>query len=314
MFKYSVKIRKVSGRLNESVLPQKNLVIKSKSRISQKKAFMMVEKYLKNKYGLSLHEAEIISEGLWDSVKKGFGKVKGLFGGKKNQQAQKQVELPQFPNSRVFIKPVGNTGEALRNEIGIERLTNYCKLRNKEFGNQRMSSMIFALEEIISQFLSSMREQFVYFTQVINSGNIKVATSRINTAFTIRKPEFSDEYQFNIIKNTAEDIPHFIDTNIEKIKNKGKSKQMIGDSLQMQEHRTVLQKFNEYKNQFITAITQKGFDQNIIELIKKRTDYITSVLQLCEQIQDVIYKVGENDRYAYKLMYAIDGWLRNDAL
>lgn len=28
MYKYSVKIRKVSGRLNESVLPQKNLVIK----------------------------------------------------------------------------------------------------------------------------------------------------------------------------------------------------------------------------------------------------------------------------------------------
>jgi hypothetical protein len=154
MYNYSVKIRKVSGRLNESVLPQKNLVIKSKSRISQKKAFMMVEKYLKNKYGLSLHEAEIISEGLWDSVKKGFGKVKGLFGGKKKQQAQKQVqkqvELPQFPKSRVFIKPVGNTGEALRNEIGFERLMNYCKLRNKEFGNQRMSSMIFALEEIIS--------------------------------------------------------------------------------------------------------------------------------------------------------------------
>jgi hypothetical protein len=159
-----------------------------------------------------------------------------------------------------------------------------------------------------------MREQFVYFTQVINSGNIKVATSRINTAFTIRKPEFSDEYQFNIIKNNAEDIPHFIDSSIQKIKNKGKSKQMIGDSLQMQEHRTVLQKFNEYKNQFITAITQKGFDQNIIDLIKKRTDYITSILQLCEQIQDVIYKVGENDRYGSKLMYAIDNWLRNDAL
>lgn len=89
---------------------------------------------------------------------------------------------------------------------------------------------------------------------------------------------------------------------------------MIGDSLQMQEHRTVLQKFNEYKTKFITALTQKGFDQNLIDLIKKRTDYITSVLQLSEQIQDVIYKVGENDRYAYKLMYAIDSWLSNDAL
>lgn len=85
MYKYSVKIRKVSGRLNESVLPQKNLVIKSKSRISQKKAFMMVEKYLKNKYGLSLHEAEIISEGF-------FG---NLFGKKKQSQAPTTTQPKQ---------------------------------------------------------------------------------------------------------------------------------------------------------------------------------------------------------------------------
>ena len=34
MFEYNVKIKKVSGRLNESVLPQKNLVVKSKSELS----------------------------------------------------------------------------------------------------------------------------------------------------------------------------------------------------------------------------------------------------------------------------------------
>lgn len=54
MYKYSVKIRKVTGRLNESVLPNKNLIVKSKNRITKQKAFVMAEKYLKNKYGLSL--------------------------------------------------------------------------------------------------------------------------------------------------------------------------------------------------------------------------------------------------------------------
>ena len=36
MFKYNVKIQKVSGRLNESVLPSKNLVVKSKSKKTDK--------------------------------------------------------------------------------------------------------------------------------------------------------------------------------------------------------------------------------------------------------------------------------------
>ena len=47
MFKYSVKIRKVSGRLNESVLPSKSLVIKSEIEKSDKQVFAEASKYLK---------------------------------------------------------------------------------------------------------------------------------------------------------------------------------------------------------------------------------------------------------------------------
>ena len=35
MFKYNVQIKKVSGRLNESVLPSKSLVVKSKTKKSK---------------------------------------------------------------------------------------------------------------------------------------------------------------------------------------------------------------------------------------------------------------------------------------
>ena len=62
MYKYNVKIQKVSGRLNESVLPSKNLVIKSKTKKTHKQVFAESSKYFKNKYGLVIEMAEISSE------------------------------------------------------------------------------------------------------------------------------------------------------------------------------------------------------------------------------------------------------------
>ena len=59
MFKYSVKIRKVSGRLNESVLPNKNLVIKSKVEKTQREVLRQAAKYLLENYGLELGDADI---------------------------------------------------------------------------------------------------------------------------------------------------------------------------------------------------------------------------------------------------------------
>jgi hypothetical protein len=62
MFKYNVKIQKVSGRLNESVLPSKNLVVKSKSKKTDEQIFAEASKYFKNKYGLVIESAEVILE------------------------------------------------------------------------------------------------------------------------------------------------------------------------------------------------------------------------------------------------------------
>lgn len=61
MYKYSVKIRKVSGRLNESYLPSKYLVIKSKTEKSDKQVFAEASKYIKEKYGLVIESAEVSS-------------------------------------------------------------------------------------------------------------------------------------------------------------------------------------------------------------------------------------------------------------
>lgn len=59
MFKYNVKIQKVSGRLNESVLPSKSLVVKSETKKTDKEVFAEASKFFKNKYGLVIESAEI---------------------------------------------------------------------------------------------------------------------------------------------------------------------------------------------------------------------------------------------------------------
>lgn len=59
MFKYNVKIRKVSGRLNESVLPSKSLVVKSKTKKTNKQVFAEASKYFKKKYGLVIESLEV---------------------------------------------------------------------------------------------------------------------------------------------------------------------------------------------------------------------------------------------------------------
>lgn len=59
MFKYNVKIQKVSGSLNESAMPSKNLVVKSKTKKTDKEVFAEASKFFKNKYGLVIESAEI---------------------------------------------------------------------------------------------------------------------------------------------------------------------------------------------------------------------------------------------------------------
>lgn len=59
MYKYSVSIKKVSGRLNESVLPNKNLTIKSKTELNEEAVFNQAAKYLMEKYSLELESADV---------------------------------------------------------------------------------------------------------------------------------------------------------------------------------------------------------------------------------------------------------------
>ena len=62
MFKYKINVKRVSGRLNESVLPSKSLVVKSKNRKSKSAVLSEASKYFKKKYGLVIESADISRE------------------------------------------------------------------------------------------------------------------------------------------------------------------------------------------------------------------------------------------------------------
>lgn len=59
MYSYKIQIKKVSGRLNESALPKKSLVIRSKEEKKMNQLFKEADEYLQKTYGLSLESADI---------------------------------------------------------------------------------------------------------------------------------------------------------------------------------------------------------------------------------------------------------------
>ena len=57
------QIQKVSGSLNESAMPTKNLVVKSKTKKTDKEVFAEASKYYKEKYGLVIESANVTTSG-----------------------------------------------------------------------------------------------------------------------------------------------------------------------------------------------------------------------------------------------------------
>ena len=68
MYKYKVQVKKVSGRLNESVLPSKNLIVKTKNKKSKSEVLAEASKFFKKKYGLVIESADVDAESLWEII------------------------------------------------------------------------------------------------------------------------------------------------------------------------------------------------------------------------------------------------------
>jgi hypothetical protein len=166
MFKYSVKIRKVSGRLNESYLPSKSLVIKSKTEKTDKQVFAEASKYIKEKYGLEIESAEVIFEGFFDSIKKGFGKVKnavgrgidkvkGKFGGNKPQcqPLPSTLNLGEFKVDKSIVRSV---------QLGKNTQRSFSSLVNyMAYVPTEIASILSTLQKENEAFIKTQREGFM---------------------------------------------------------------------------------------------------------------------------------------------------------
>ena len=76
MYKYRINIKKVSGRLNESVLPNKNLTVKSKTELNDKAVFNEAAKYLMENYSLELESADVAPMGAAPSAPNFFDQLR----------------------------------------------------------------------------------------------------------------------------------------------------------------------------------------------------------------------------------------------
>ena len=95
MYKYNVQVKKVSGSLNESVLPNKNLVIKSKTEKSNKEVFTEASEYYKNKYGLVIESADVDTDE-YDMMLVDYDSVYGdaiIFVKKNSKKLSRMTEL-----------------------------------------------------------------------------------------------------------------------------------------------------------------------------------------------------------------------------
>lgn len=59
MYKYKIKVKKVSGRLNESLLPNDTVVVKSRKFLNNKQLNEKVNDYFMNKYNLVVEQFNV---------------------------------------------------------------------------------------------------------------------------------------------------------------------------------------------------------------------------------------------------------------
>lgn len=129
MFKYNVKIQKVSGSLNESVLPSKNLVVKSKTKKSKSAVLAEASKFFKKKYGLVIESADISTDGsninddykfvsdVYNNAK--MGTVESRIATIAFHKAQTQMSNYISPMRYIENNPNGEMAEDARNEMKI---------------------------------------------------------------------------------------------------------------------------------------------------------------------------------------------------
>lgn len=117
MYNYKVNVKKVSGRLNESVLPKKNLLIKSKVKRTEKGLMRDAARYLLENYGLELKDATIVLE----SAPRTNGRTQTEKQAAQSAQTNHRLTRPNIPLDKIRDKVTSVLVDEVFSEFRIGR-------------------------------------------------------------------------------------------------------------------------------------------------------------------------------------------------
>lgn len=275
MFKYSIKIQKVSGILTESVLPSKNLTIKSNTKKTDKQVFAEASKYLNEKYGLELESADIIFEGF-------FSKVKGMFGKKSNQPAtqQQQQQIP-FPKGR-FLDGSSAVCDS-------KKLALYWRKHNNPTAQKLTNTLL----QIFSKVCSVLPTFAQKVQQEVSNGGSHI--NYVITDTSMIDGSANMETLYKKFYSTKEKLIQALSV---------PNRQVRGESYNGNNTKSS-DKFEVWASSVIKGLNSKGVD---VSRLQKTFDQITNMIEVCSGVINTIEIYGEdpqnrNNEYLQQALY-----------
>ena len=166
MFKYKINVKRVSGRLNESVLPSKSLVVKSKNRKSDRQVFEEASKFFKKKYGLVIESADVITQGRYAP-----GKSYKAGGVEYMDETQDYVGAVVFLSPTEYKLKFFKTQSAADKFITKQAKQNLAKIRRNGFS--RLGALIDYVRTYTTDMDSDMLQAH-YFDELTDETNAEL--------------------------------------------------------------------------------------------------------------------------------------------
>lgn len=308
MYGYTIKIKQISGKINENKIPKKALIIKSKKMISENEAFEVASEYLKKKYNLTLESAKVINEGFMD-------KMKGMFG-KKKEEKQEVLTPPTFPDlSGVLSNPSYNTESSIKYWKEISHSLKFAGADESDIKN--MKNYCTGLQVALRKFIDGSKTLFDYLTNVLEKDNEWTADKCIDWSLS--------QYVFGSSKNSGDGKLFKNEVNdliklarktvyvsnkcINLTKSKNKTSKMVTDSYSPSE----INRFKQYGEKLIEYLEKKGASESIAKL-ERVIDVISGAMRLLMEMEDYIYRMENknSNRFNGDMIRDIESWLNGE--
>lgn len=308
MYGYTIKIKQISGKINENKIPKKSLIIKSKKMISENEAFEVASEYLKKKYNLTLESARVINEGFMD-------KMKGMFG-KKKEEKQEVLTPPSFPDlSDILSNPSYDTESSIKYWKEISHSLKFCGANDSDI--KLMQNHCTGLQVALRDFIKGSKSLFDYLTNVVEKDNEWTADKCIDWSLS--------QYVFGSSKNSGDGKLFKNEVNdliklarktvyvsnkcINLTKSKNKTSKMVTDSYSP----SVVNRFKQYGEKLIEYLEKKGASESIAKL-ERVIDVISGAIRLLMEMEDYINRMENkhSNRFNGDMIRDIESWLNGE--